>query len=422
MSPEPLAILTSDWHLATSTWKWRSSLCGDALFGLDQIVELARNRNLPILAAGDLFSSKEPRLDILLQTHRRLAETYGIYIQGNHEKRTPAWMELVAPHWHSLERQPIRLDVSGAGTESKWCHDLPEEIPPLFESSRAWKVFGLDFRLTPAELAEQMTQLEAIARLESENAKILVLHQACDLFVPKEQAELTDGIVPDCFDLVVVGHIHIARSGIIRTQNGRPIPCLSPGGTHLCSIDEQPTKKMYLLLSDGSVRSIPLLARRILRCDFSGMTDTEIRVTAGTILATIQSGKSRPATIAVPILQVFLDHATSPHLRTILESELGDQVHLFYKRTVSGQQESELYSDEELDLTDRTEHGLLFAREIFPRYEPNETVRQLVETLLDREPSQELYNRLKTNYLERYHAANHTNQAGELLPTRAART
>src|SRR5690242_13525682 len=57
---KPLCIGSSDWHLERHAWVRYPELAGDAYYGLKQIIDVCVDRQLPLLAAGDLFDKTFP--------------------------------------------------------------------------------------------------------------------------------------------------------------------------------------------------------------------------------------------------------------------------------------------------------------------------------------------------------------------------
>jgi hypothetical protein len=223
--------------------------------------------------------------------------------------------------------------------------------------------------------------------------------------VPKMTATLTDGMIPDWIDMILVGHIHLSRIGTLKTKSGREIPFVSPGSLHLCSIDEEPNKKMYFLGSDGSIWSKPLLTRRVIVMDFCGGTETEIRERTIKMAASLQNPKkNRPDTIKTPIVRVVYDGTTVPKVRSMVETALrneGVACHLFYSNKAE-KVENELNTIVEEGLNSSfMDSGFDHAKTAFQGLERDKIVRNLVETILESPPVQESYQKLKETFSRR---------------------
>jgi len=228
------------------------------------------------------------------------------------------------------------------------------------------------------------------------------LHQSTPQMMPMDLNELQDNMVPDAADLVVVGHCHQAKNFAITTQSGRTIPGISPGGFHLLSILESPKKGMAVLFSDGSVRTVPLVTRRVLSVNLCDKTDTDVRDEAAALRRKILQSKKRPAEIAKPIVYALMNESTWQEAERILKSELGESAHLFFKRKPSGEEPGtpDVSRLENIDIARHAESGFDSIRGIFQEFEPDAEVRAIVEGLLETDPSPETYQELRTRFLE----------------------
>ena len=235
-----IAILTADWHLTHNKWKHRPEINGDALCSLKQVVKHAQDFNLPILAAGDIFDTPRPSTGLLRDVRDILFQERAVaYVNGNHDKVTPPWFEVV------LGQRPIlnynRLGVLSHWTLSSGCPVEPEQYNlknelPGGKKKHAWFVYGIEYVETAEKLQER---LDALTEQTAPNPMkhLLVLHQGLEGLIPKMTAELTDGMIPDWVDMVLCGHIHIGTVTTIKTKGGKAIPLVSPGSLHLCAIN-----------------------------------------------------------------------------------------------------------------------------------------------------------------------------------------
>ena len=394
--PRPVGLLTSDWHMMSHAWKGRPELCGDAECVLSQVVRAARERNLPIVAAGDLFDSKRPSIEIMVATRDLIGDVEGDYIMGNHEKTETPWMKLVAPHWNDLAVQLVER--------------LPRDVPhpasmtrvldPLFGMEKPWHVYGLHYFHYANRLADELDRLGAEIDPAPSVARLLVLHQATETLMPVGKCELTDGMIPDCFDLVVVGDYHRPEIFSLRGRSGRPIPCLSPGGLHLTSIREEPEKKLFTLHADGSIDAEPLVTRRVIHVDLCGKTEPEVAHKAEMVLQSVlNSKKPRPAEIDRPIVIADTDMGTASGAERILYEILGKNVHLFIRTEEERTQEIDLSLTEDIDVEEYAATGYRFAKEVFYQNEPDPEVQRIAEAFLDHAPSASLYGTLREEFL-----------------------
>jgi hypothetical protein len=183
---------------------------------------------------------------------------------------------------------------------------------------------------------------------------------------------------------------------------------VSPGSLHLCSIDENPKKKLYFLGADGSIWSAPLVSRRVISANFVGGTESEIREKTLKIVASLQQGRVRPDEIKEPIVRVIYDGATAPKMRTIFETALrdsGSNAHVFYtNRAEKVSNDLETVVEDGMDSSFVTS-SFDYAKATFQSLETDRKVRRIVETMLESQPSQETYTQLKEKFLRKKRTA-----------------
>jgi len=422
-----IAILTADWHFVHNNWRHRPEINGDAWTSLAQVKYCEHAFGIPLIGAGDLLDSARPPSVIVGGLREVLSEyrtvSHGLYINGNHDKVKPSWINVLYGDaeyhdrsrwegWHDLTKNPGRIQFGSpsytVGIEKGVAQFKPkwtQECPAWTEPTDQWCAYGIDYVETSDLLQEKLDELEPNIRQDTKN--LLVLHQGVEGLLPKMAVELFDGMIPDGIDIVLCGHTHIAKVLEITTKSGRSIPLVSPGSLHLCSIDEDPRKKLYFLCNDGSVWSIPLVTRRVISVNFSGSTESEIRETAVKVIASLNR-KEKPATaklrekINVPLLRVVYDTSTAPKVRSIFETALrnaGATAHLFYKNNAEKISNSlNTVVQDGMD-TSFIHSGFDYAKAAFQKLEKDKKVRQIVENLLDRQPSQENYDTLKEDFI-----------------------
>ena len=401
-STEPIMLVTSDWHMMHHAWKNKPELYGDAECVLGQVVKAASDRNLPILAAGDLFNSKYPSISHLERTSEILCGVNGYYIMGNHDRTEIPWMKLVARNWVNLAAQPVEITACSDRSSHKAQPDMTLELAPLFPCGRNWHLYGIHYEKYADRLQEKLDELENSLDPEDGVGRILVLHQGSEPIVPVGNFELTDRMIPDLFDLVIVGHYHTPEVFRLLTKEGRSIPCLSPGGLHLKSIKEEPHKKLYTLFSDGSIRSEELVTRRVIQANFHGCDELMVRQKAEKILASVHGGMTRPELVRTPILIAEFDSHTTDSAAESLQDILEGQVHLFVRLQDMPSDGIDVSLLDDIDLEEYAESGYAYAKEHFFHCESDPEVRRLVEWMLDQDVSQEIYTGLKNDFLKRY--------------------
>jgi len=416
-----IAILTADWHFMPHAWRHRPEICHDAWVSLDQLSKYSwQGMDLPIIAAGDLLDTARPTSEVLSQLREAMnvdqyVEHRGFCINGNHDKSDPSWMEILFPSeprrsWTHLSKQK-----NGCMLRSR--RRLPSEdgkvwtleTPPLPDPLSKWCVYGIDYVETREQLQEKLDALEPQLGWVSHN--LLVLHQGVEGIIPKMSAELSDGMIPDNVDMVLCGHAHVSKVVSIETKSGNSIPLLSPGSIHMCSIDEDPKKKVYFLAQDGSIWSVPITVRRTVIGDFSGGTESEIREKSIKIAAALRK-KAKPEVeqirekISTPLVRIIYDGATVPKARSIFEMalrEAGVEAHVFYKNKAEKITDDMDVIVEEGMSTSFVASSFDYAKTAFQTMEKDKIVRKIVETMLDTEPSQENYTNLKGEFYAHLH-------------------
>jgi DNA repair exonuclease SbcCD nuclease subunit len=410
MSSHPLTLVTADWHLTHNAWKWRPNLYGDAIAALEQVTQIANEYNYPVIAAGDMFDVKRPPLEILLRTRGALCTVSGYFIQGNHDKitaETGSWMSLITSLglWRNLDWRNTWGSGGVAITKKSSNHVISDkwllESPPIAEEYTIWVMDGVDYVSTREELQERLDAIPAPKSIAGVKY-LLVLHQGCAPIFAAGDPELDHGMIPDRYDFVICGHYHKAMITKIQTKSGKEIPCLSPGGLHLLSVVEDPVKKLYLFCDDGSVYSKRLITRRVIKQDMQDATESQIRESLAELVKKLKKKTiERPKDIETPIVSVIYNSNTIESLRSLFEitlKEEGLDVHLFFK-DVSDKDayEIELARGVETEMT--LETGFQHVKDLFRQSEQDPHLRQIVENMLDAEPSQENYDRIKNNFL-----------------------
>jgi DNA repair exonuclease SbcCD nuclease subunit len=438
VKPQPIALLTSDWHLSEKIWKNRSIL-DDAIFGLQQIIEMSNLLDVPIIAAGDLFDTKNPSTFILSQTKAALCARHTgrqndvYYIQGQHERSTVPWLNIIAgPSQHVFhihtEEPCVFLDAEAGSGHSRSIrplltkHDYVEEqvLPASRNIEPKWFVLGIDWTREDMLQTELDKAEEILSKIPDDIPKILVMHQVCACFMPKERAELTDGMLPDNIDLLVLGDYHVAATGSIETQDGRAVPIISPGGTHLRRISEDPIKKIFILYNDGSVTAVPLKTRRLITVEINDASEEEIREV---IVRKVREHDKAPCThlpenIQTPLLSVTYAIDKNPNIKQIINLAVENKFHIFYKGkfdSISLGQTDDLTEHLDTTFSQPTERAL----NVFKQMEQDEYIRSLVHILLQSGNVEDAYNQLKIQFINnlKNNAEITQDNAQKLLPT-----
>lgn len=230
---KPIAVVTSDCHLDDYAWANRKDLCGDGYYAFTQIVDYAVQHKLPIIAAGDLLDKKEnnssPVFHMGVEIDRM--RTPGLdfyYIQGQHELQETPWLAI--------------RDWATWLTEAEFGLKLGKHNLGGFDWCRREKLLE-QLSYAPKEL------------------DILVMHQVCGDFMGSVVVpELMLAEVPHV-KLLIIGDYHKHLQLATHNKQGDPMLVLSPGSTHMRSIDE-PAEKFFFVLNDNlTAESVPIRSR-----------------------------------------------------------------------------------------------------------------------------------------------------------------
>lgn len=310
MTARPIAVVTSDCHLADKTWTGRASLTGDAYFGFKQCVDYAIEHDVPLIAAGDLIDkprNESPPLQVLSEQLARLreAELQFVFIQGQHELQAQPWVLTVAP----------------------WATHLEVEN---FELAGGHIVGGFDW--APADVVR--SNLEYIE--ENRDIDILVMHQVMHEWMGGiTAAEMSFDQIPHVNMLIVGDYHEISGTQNHHGKDGQPLQVLSPGSTCLQSITEPEHKYCYLLYDNYTYEQLPLLTRVILKPPellteetlHSFVENVEYQISSAVEQATHEK---LPEALIKPILYVRFSTELDRAFQRI-ERAVGGEAHLFLK-------------------------------------------------------------------------------------------
>lgn len=158
--PDPLAIVTGDWHLKPGDriWKYRKNPSGDSWFSMKQIASAINKLNPRYLfLLGDIFHAPVNPSDVLSRFREFLkllqVPVRVFYLQGQHDMADPPWLSLV---------------------EGNPGHPVPSRISGLLRDEPTGVVFwGLDY--TPSAQEAFNAILEGS---KNGGIDVLLTHQA----------------------------------------------------------------------------------------------------------------------------------------------------------------------------------------------------------------------------------------------------
>jgi predicted phosphodiesterase len=216
---DPIAILFADAHLQDTAWKG-SGITGDAYCAFDQIIDLAAERSLDIVCAGDLLDEQRNRSRPVAYLQEAITRinaggSWFYYVRGNHDYDDPPW----------LHGTPGAEHVNGGAFA----------LGP-------YRCYGLDYHSAETLPAA----LEAVPKW----ADLLITHQAWAEWmgsVTLPQGSFAQ--VPHA-QLVFTGDLHEFRDETFRGRDGQPLRAISPGAT--CTQAWGEPGEHYVVLMDAS--------------------------------------------------------------------------------------------------------------------------------------------------------------------------
>lgn len=266
----PIAVISSDWHIALNAWKKHPEIKGDAAFSLSQIVDICLSLNVPMLAAGDLFDIKNPdsyTVNTTAHHMQRLAKSNlpVYYVQGQHEMACPPWFSLFSNCTH--------------------VHDKEFQIGKI-------KFYGYDYFLPKSEE-------DSYQRFKP--ADVLVTHQVWSELLPRHGQSFCCSYIKIAQELnykaIISGDFH---SHFKETAEGTKCVFVSPGSICLQDMNEPPIKAVWIITDNLEFVSVPIKSRRIIQTAVLSENDLNTVVA----MADTISNDELPDGIGVPILRV----------------------------------------------------------------------------------------------------------------------
>jgi len=237
----PFAIFAADLHLAQRTRASFPTMCGDAYFGLRQLVDLANMLKLPLVFAGDIFDKPmvdSQTLHVYLNELARLDPGRFVYaVEGDHELANPRWFTF-SDRAVPLADAPVRLPcgVTLFGVDFQRADTLPQK---LLDVAQQFEDVKHAFNLTPAN-------------------SILVTHEG---WAEMRQLGHTEGKFTDVsrFKTMFAGDFHTHGVWHGKNAEGDDLTVYSAGSTCMQSVSEAPEKKVFIgnLTSSGEIVMLP---------------------------------------------------------------------------------------------------------------------------------------------------------------------
>lgn len=229
---------TADWHLSKRQYGIgyrETDFYNSALNIINNIIE----QNSIILNAGDILDSNTPKskaLDTLFDINNTLKNKQCtlLYIEGNHDRTNPAWMDLLK--YANNNDYGIKLLK-----DAEWFETKDANIIAFKEQPKS-------------DLIENLNRINF---LSNNKKNILMLHISCSDFTNITFGQNSLNIEQDIsnldkFDYIVIGDTHIhARKDFIKNQ--KHITALSPGSIEICSSTEDIDKFIYQIDLDKNI-------------------------------------------------------------------------------------------------------------------------------------------------------------------------
>lgn len=240
---KPVAVVSSDWHLAFNTWKKHPDINGDAEYSLAQIVDISIELGVPLIAAGDLFDKKTTDSYSVVaastQMSRMQAKRLPVYyVQGQHEMSHPTWMSLF----------PTCINVHNE-----------------FFKIGNFNLFGYDY-FVPTSVEDSYSRFK--------EADILVTHQTWSELLPKHRSNLycSYGLVASNipYKAIISGDYH---SHFVDKIHGSNCVFVSPGSTCLQDLSEPPNKAVWVMTENMEFVSVPIRSRVLINVTINSEND-----------------------------------------------------------------------------------------------------------------------------------------------------
>jgi hypothetical protein len=295
----PVAVVFSDSHLCSRTWKHRS-IFSDSFFAFQQIIDFAVTSGLPLIAA-----EAEPIVFMHEQLQRlNSAGLDFYYVQGQHEMDNVPWLNLAGACGHHLHGKSVSLHPNIT-------------------------LRGLDY-LPRDKLQQELQTLD-------DDFNVLVTHQVWGDFmgdIAMPQGDFSD--IPHA-SLLITGDYHKTVYDNYKNKQNEAMRVYSPGATHLRAINEPATHSFGVLYADGSIKQQPLLSRIVETVEI--LSESDLAHFCGTALTRNDYFLSDdslveclPEVIRKPLLHItYSSKLDGSQLYTQVITHVRDRAHIFWK-------------------------------------------------------------------------------------------
>jgi predicted phosphodiesterase len=307
---EAIAIACADLHLDENAWKDRSEIHGDSMWSLKWICDLAQERRLPVIMAGDVLDKQLNNAAVTRSVRYNLAKVGRtiMYVQGQHDMQPLPWLSSLNDEntsWLDFDCRTMKR---------------PSSIPGV-------GIWGIDW--TPANKIQD--RLNEIPK----DTDILVMHQVTkDLMKELRELkhwELQASQIPHA-RLLILGDFH--RTRIVKTKGatGQDLTIISPGSTNMRSIDEPPDKYVFLINRHLEYEKVRIPTRP--KLEFTIKDEVDFNYFVGIAAVQLEGARKQALKDGVPEhiskpLQLVKFNSSIPYVYRRITEAVGDYGHLF---------------------------------------------------------------------------------------------
>lgn len=241
--------MSADWHLWPWIWSNRLDIRGDAYDSAKFIVgscvrapDLGGIRPPWLIVAGDLTDTARPPSEVVDTLTEMLddLEEHGTdfgFIQGQHDMADPPWPTVHRHAQHLSHKTTVLQSAQG----------------------KQIKAFAMDWQVKPDLQHDLLNEIP-------EDCEILICHQVWDNFMGTvAECEGSFSDIPGHIKLLITGDYHKTVAEVYPNKDGNQMLVLSPGSTHMRSIDEEALKSYFVLWDDFSFDRVYLPTRPVIR-------------------------------------------------------------------------------------------------------------------------------------------------------------
>ncbi len=303
----PIAAFTADWHIRKNDriWGGRRDIVGDVSCGVQQVVDIVRDRRVPhLFIAGDILDESIQRSDAAMTLRGAMDQFQGMrcsvdFVQGQHERAEPTWLEALHAHPQHLHN---RVSSIADGIY----------------------VVGLDYQ-PPGAIAEATQDLPCYP----DDHTILLTHQVWKDWMGEGRGEHWMHDISQPFDTIVTGDLHsYKRDEVVLTLN-HVAAAFSPGPLCPQDISEPSVTGILLLHDDMTWETVRLRTRQRFEIDLPTEDHVQEFITHWPDSFARAPQNNADPRIAKNIVRVRYN-TNVPEARQRLLATMANDVHVFF--------------------------------------------------------------------------------------------